>query len=42
MTVMETSIVVSYLFMVSPRDHVIPISHYRPTAQLIKDRDRQE
>jgi len=28
--------------MVSPRDHVIPIPHYRPTAQLMKDRDRQE
>jgi len=32
---MKISIVVFYLFMVSPRDdHTIPISHYRPTAQL--------
>jgi len=42
MTVMEISVVVFYLFMVSPRDHVIPLSHYRPTAQLMRDRDRQE
>ena len=33
---------VFYSFMVSPRDHVMPIPHYRPTAQLMKDRDRQE
>jgi len=40
---MEISIVVGLfrLFMVSLHDHVIPISHYRPTAQLMKDRDRQ-
>jgi len=39
MTVIEISIVVFYLFTVSPRDHVTPISHYRacllPTAQLM-------
>jgi len=29
MTVMKISTVVFYLFMVSPRDHVIPISHYK-------------
>jgi len=28
--------------MVSPSDHVIPISHYRPKAQLVKDTGRQE
>jgi len=39
---MEISIVVFYLFMVSPRDHVIPISHSNFAAQLMKDRDRQE
>ena len=33
---------VFYSLMVSPRDHVMPIPHYRPTAQLMKDRDRQE
>jgi len=38
---MEISIVVFCLTMVSPGDHVIPISHYRPTAQLMQDRDRQ-
>jgi len=37
---MEISIVVFYLFIVSSRDHVIPISH-RPTAQVMKDTDRQ-
>jgi len=45
MIVMEMSTVVlsAYLFKVSPDDHkLIQIWHYRPTAQLMKDRDRQE
>jgi len=42
MPVMEIWIVVFYLFMVSPRDHLVPISHYRPTAQLMKDKDRSK
>jgi len=33
MIVMEISIDVLYSFMVSPRDRVIPISHYRPSLQ---------
>jgi len=33
----DSCILLIYLYL-----WVIPISHYRPTAQLMKDRDRQE
>jgi len=39
---MEISVVVFYLFMGSPGDHVISILHYMPTAKLMKARDGQE
>ena len=42
MIVMQITLVIFYLFMVSSHDHVIPVSHYRPTAQLMKDKDTQE
>jgi len=43
---LEISIVALYFYIgllkVSPLDPAIPISHYMPTVQLMKDRDRQE
>jgi len=42
MNVLEISIVVFYLFKLSPHDDVIPISLYMPTAQLMKDMHGQD